>query len=759
MTDPASEDARVLVLGLGWFPDQAGGANRYVRELVEHSGPATAAVVIGPAADAPARVRAVSNHDAPLLTRLIAYTRAALSSARAADVVDAHFALYAFAPVLLGIARGRRLIVHFHGPWADEAVRTGSRSRLAEAARRFVERTVYRRASAVITLSTAFAELVVNRYGVDPGRVHVIPPGVDTVRFTPGDRTQARANLGLPAAGWLVVTARRLVPRSGVDVLVRAAAELAGDPERAAPITVVVAGAGPELGALQALAAELGAPVRFLGETSDAALVDLYRAADVAVVPSRVLEGFGLVVLEALACGTPVVVSAVDGLTEAVAGLPGDVIVQPGDESALAARLRAARNGAQPLPGAAECRAHAERFPWSAVVAAQRALANSPLRVVFVDHTATRSGGEIAMVRLIAALQPGVAAHVILLVDGPIAEDLRAVGATVEVVSMPESIRGLSRDRVRPTAMPFGAVVASGATSVALARRLRALRPDLVHANSLKAGVLAGPAARAAGVPLVWSVRDRLADDYLPNSAATLARGFARVFPAVVIANSETTRGTTGTIGTTAKVVTIADPYDAPDPPAARVPHDGIRVVMIGRIAPWKGQDVVLDAFAAAFPDGDELLTLVGVALFGEDEFERSLPDRASALGVADRVTFAGFVEDVPGVLAGADIAVHASVIPEPHGQVVVEAMAAGVPVIAAAAGGPAEIVTDGVDGLLVPPGDVDALALALQRLAADAALRAELSAAGRRRAADYRGAVLAPRVMAAYHSVLSERR
>ena len=126
---------------------------------------------------------------------------------------------------------------------------------------------------------------------------------------------------------------------------------------------------------------------------------------------------------------------------------------------------------------------------------------------------------------------------------------------------------------------------------------------------------------------------------------------------------------------------------------------------------------------------------------------------------MADRVTFAGFVDDVAGVLAGADIAVHASVIPEPHGQVVVEAMAAGVPVIAAAAGGPAEIVTDGVDGVLVPPGDVAALANALTRLAADARLRTELGAAGRRRADAYRGAVIAPRIAAVYHSVLSEHR
>ena len=280
--------------------------------------------------------------------------RAVRTMARDADVVDAHFALYAFVPVVLGIARRRRLIVHFHGPWADEAARTGSRSRIAARARRFIERTVYRRASIVVTLSRAFADLVVTRYGVDPDRVRVIPPGVDTVHFAPGDPTAARARLGLPDTSWLIVAARRLVPRAGVDVLVRAAVELARDPAGSAPVTVVIAGAGPESDKLQALATELAAPVRFLGEISDGALVDLYRAADVAVVPSRSLEGFGLVVLEALACGTPVLVSDVDGLTEAVAGFPPDVVVPPGDAGALAARLpgpRARRLAATPEPG------------------------------------------------------------------------------------------------------------------------------------------------------------------------------------------------------------------------------------------------------------------------------------------------------------------------------------------------------------------------------------------------------------------------
>jgi glycosyltransferase involved in cell wall biosynthesis len=102
------------------------------------------------------------------------------------------------------------------------------------------------------------------------------------------------------------------------------------------------------------------------------------------------------------------------------------------------------------------------------------------------------------------------------------------------------------------------------------------------------------------------------------------------------------------------------------------------------------------------------------------------------------------------------DILVHASVTPEPFGQVIVEAMLAGVPVIAVAGGGPSEIVTDGVDGLLYPAGDADALAQTMERLRNDPDLRVRLSAAGRIRAERFSPQAAAASVMALYERVLA---
>jgi glycosyltransferase involved in cell wall biosynthesis len=181
----------------------------------------------------------------------------------------------------------------------------------------------------------------------------------------------------------------------------------------------------------------------------------------------------------------------------------------------------------------------------------------------------------------------------------------------------------------------------------------------------------------------------------------------------------------------------------------------GLTVGIVGRISPWKGQDVFLRAFARAFPEGGIRARVVGGALFGEEAFGESLVALARALGIADRVTFSGHVDDVGAELASLDVAVHAFTIPEPFGQVVVEAMAAGVPVVAVDAGGPAEVVTDGVDGLLAPMGDVDALAARLTRLATDPDLRRRLVEGGRVTAARYAPDVVAGRVEELYRRVL----
>ena len=162
-----------------------------------------------------------------------------------------------------------------------------------------------------------------------------------------------------------------------------------------------------------------------------------------------------------------------------------------------------------------------------------------------------------------------------------------------------------------------------------------------------------------------------------------------------------------------------------------------------------------MDAFADAFGDGDERGVIVGAALFGEEDYEQTVKERIDARGMGDRISLLGFRSDVGAELQELDILVHCSVTPEPFGQVVVEGMAAGLPVIAAGAGGPVEIITDGVDGILYPMGDRDSLVRALREVASSRRLREVLGAAAAKSAQRYAAPAVAERVASFYREML----
>jgi glycosyltransferase involved in cell wall biosynthesis len=754
------------MLGMGWFPATVGGLNRYYRSLLEQL-PEASGVVIGPAEDAPISVDTVDDPQVPLVRRLLDFWLLARRAA-GAEVIDAHFALYAAAPLLLGTLRGRPVVFHFHGPWAQENLATGDRSHTRYVLRAALERSVLRRADAHVVLSSAFRRVLLERYRVRPWDVHVWPPGVALDVFTPGDRSQARERLDIDRKAFVAVCVRRLVARMGIDGLLDAWGEIAEELPDGSLLLLV--GDGPLRDALAKRAARspLSGRVRVLGRLSEEDLLEAYRAADVAVVPSVTLEGFGLVVPEAAACGTPSIVSDVGGLPEVALALDPSLVVPPGDVEALGGRIKAAAQGE--LPTRAATRSFAETFSWPLLAQRHRALhrrlvdgeRDERLRVVYLDHVARLSGGEIALMRLLTHFQ-NVNPHVILGEDGPLADRLQKAGVSIEVLPIAASTRDLRRDTVRlGTSTPVAAL--HTLTYVArLALRLRTLRADLVHTNSLKAGVYGSLAAKAAGVPVVWHVRDRIAEDYIPSSAVRLVRILIRHLADGVIANSTATLQTLPALdrGRMSWVIPASVQASAslrvPVHPPARGSH-ATTFGMLGRIAPWKGQDLFLRAFAAAFPAGEERAVVVGAAMFGEEDYEHELHALARSLGIAERVEFRGFREDVWPELASFDVLVHASVIPEPFGTVVLEGMAAGLAVIAADEGGPASVISDGRTGRLFASRELDSLAAAMRDLRDEPRERERLGAAARGAVADYHPDAVAGQLERVYERVLGER-
>jgi D-inositol-3-phosphate glycosyltransferase len=302
------------------------------------------------------------------------------------DAVHANYWLSGLAGHRVKHERDLPLVSTFHtlarvkAEASPEEVSVDEPHRRAEA-----EATVMRCSDIVLASCTVEAEQLAALYGADPGRIRVVAPGVDHAFFGPGYRPQARRALGLPDAPLLLFVGR-IQPLKGAEVAVQALAAL--DPARGAHLVIVGGPSGPRgeehLARVHALVAELGlAPrVHFVDPQPHELLSTFYRAADVCIVPSR-SESFGLVALEAAACGTPVVASAVGGLTTLVEHDRTGLLVDGASPDAFA------RAVARVLDDGLE----AERLGTASVVAARRytwAHAAALLRATYEELSADR---------------------------------------------------------------------------------------------------------------------------------------------------------------------------------------------------------------------------------------------------------------------------------------------------------------------------------------------------------------------------------
>ncbi len=330
---------------------------------------------------------------------------------------------------------------------------------------------------------------------------------------------------------------------------------------------------------------------------------------------------------------------------------------------------------------------------------------------------------------------------VALFQTGPLHEYLCDHGYDTTVVALPSSLQAVTRQA------GLGRALRSVPAMAGLVRRIivQARSHDVIYANSQKALVVSALAGFIARRPVIWHLRDILTGEHFSAHHIAAVTWLSRFLVTRVLANSEATAGALRRAGGPGGAIHVCYPGIDPapfevaretDPETTRsslnIPPGAPLVGVFSRISPWKGQHVLIRA-ATMVPRMHVLV--VGTPLFGEQAYLESLQAQVAREHLADRIHFVGFRNDVPQLMHACDVVCHTSTDAEPFGRVIVEAMLSGAAVVATDAGGPREIIRDGVDGILVPPDSAPALARALMGLFDDPDLRRRLAEAGEVRA------------------------
>lgn len=394
------------------------------------------------------------------------------------------------------------------------------------------------------------------------------------------------------------------------------------------------------------------------------------------------------------------------------------------------------------------------------------------MRIAFVSVSSQLGGSEAVLLQLLnglPAVRPDWQLHLLAPAEGPLVSRARAADATVHLVPMPPALARLGesvpdRRMTRLARGLAGAALGIRGYERKIAAVLEQIAPEVVHSNGLKAHVVAAR-SRMPGRRL-WHLHDYLSprpvsrrllrhygarcDAWVANSASVAADA-RRIIgerpgrPEVIVPNG-------------VDLPQFAAPGEVLDldrlSGLAAAPEGTLRVGLVATFARWKGHEVFLRAIAQLPPALPVRGYVIGGPLYDTGGSQYSLDElrkMARDLGCQDRVGFTGFQESAPAAMRALDVVVHASTEPEPFGLVLIEAMAAGRPLITSGTGGAGEIVTPGVNAIVHTAGDPESLADAIRTLVDEPSTRARLAAAGRVRAAAYDGGIFIDRFAAIF--------
>jgi len=374
------------------------------------------------------------------------------------------------------------------------------------------------------------------------------------------------------------------------------------------------------------------------------------------------------------------------------------------------------------------------------------------IKVGFLEESAQIGGAEVNVLNFMERLDPRrIETVAICPFEGPFTKRVREIGGNVVLVkraplfSTSILFRGVKISN--PFAMVFN-LVSFVFSACVLTRYLRRETVDILHTNSMLAHFYGALAARLAGVPCLWHLQDivddrqlfgilkkalNLAGRFLPHRIVVVSKPVAEIFDSsasskirIIPNGTDVARYSSNGAGKRIRSELDIGPQD---------PVVGI----VGRIVHWKGHQDFLHAAQKVYEQIPQCRFLVvGDASFGSPAYERRMRELAKELGLEKVVIFTGFRADVPDLIATMDLVVNASRSPEPFGLSVIEAMAAGKPVVGTNAGGIPEIVVNGVTGTLVPMKDVVALERAIVGILQAPDQRQTMGKAGRKRVEEF---------------------
>lgn len=364
---------KTLQIGLEWFPEQGGGLDRVYYDCSRHL-PKVGVEVKGLVAGSPqvaqqtnGQIQAFAPADISLLKRWSEARKSfnQLITQEEYNLIVSHFALYLFP--LLNQLQNLPVVTHFHGPWALESD-VETQKTAAIWFKKELEKICYRRSCQFIVLSQTFRDILHQEYQVPLEQINIVPGAVEIDRFALNlSKSEARTKLNWSQDRPIIFCVRRLVKRMGLENLISAIDKVR---QKYPDILLYIAGKGALASTLeqQIIELELTNHVQLLGYISDEQLPLAYRAANFSVIPTTAFEGFGLIAIESLATGTPVIGTPIGGIPEILKPLSSDLLFESTDINKIAQGIIEVLGDRRKLPSKEACQAYIEaNYSWSKI--------------------------------------------------------------------------------------------------------------------------------------------------------------------------------------------------------------------------------------------------------------------------------------------------------------------------------------------------------------------------------------------------------